>query len=417
MIHLAMNPMSMLTAPLTAAQGGATDDLESLLELMLGGGPMMVPIGLCSIVALAFAVERWLRFRPALLGSKRFGRDVVAAVRDGGVESGLQLAASKKTPLARILALALERADDPYLDREKAVGDYASNQLRRLANNLRPLLLVWLIAPLLGLLGTVWGMIEAFVSAFKVQKTTVKGIGLCGAMADLVPPHLLAEATGLLRAPYLNSFGSTETGLPPASRALIPAGETPIRLSKQQNAFCEVRLVDPSGCDVAAGAPGELAIRGPTLFSGYWQAEETNQRDFRGGWFHMGDVFRRNPDGSLDFVDRAKYMIKSGGENVYPAEIERVLMTDPRITEAAVVRAPDAKWGEIAVAFVSRRDETVTEADLLGLCRRDLAAYKCPRRFRFIDFSAFPRSTSGKVQRHELEARLSNEIEPPPHRL
>jgi acyl-CoA synthetase (AMP-forming)/AMP-acid ligase II len=261
------------------------------------------------------------------------------------------------------------------------------------------------------------GMIEAFVSAFKVQKTTVKGIGLCGAMADLVPPHLLAEATGLLRAPYLNSFGSTETGLPPASRALIPAGETPIRLSKQQNAFCEVRLVDPSGFDVAAGAPGELAIRGPTLFSGYWQAEKTNQRDFRGGWFHMGDVFRRNADGSLDFVDRAKYMIKSGGENVYPAEIERVLMTDPRITEAAVVRAPDAKWGEIAVAFVSRRDETVTEADLLGLCRRDLAAYKCPRRFRFIDFSAFPRSTSGKVQRHELEARLSNEIEPPPHRL
>ena len=101
----------------------------------------------------------------------------------------------------------------------------------------------------------------------------------------------------------------------------------------------------------------------------------------------MGDVFRRNDDGSLDFVDRAKYMIKTGGENVYPAEIERVLLSDPRITEATVVRAPDARWGEVPVAFVSRRDTTITEPDLLNLCRRDLAGYKCPRQFRFIEFS------------------------------
>jgi acyl-CoA synthetase (AMP-forming)/AMP-acid ligase II len=250
------------------------------------------------------------------------------------------------------------------------------------------------------------GMIEAFIAGFRAQKIMLKGIGCCGAMADLVPPHVLAEVTDLLRAPYVNSFGSTETGLPPATRALIPIGEIPNRLSKQQSAFCEVKLVDSDDNEVAEGMPGELVIRGPTLFSGYWQAEETNARDFRGGWFHMGDVFRRNNDGSLDFVDRAKYMIKTGGENVYPAEIERVLMSDPRITEAAVVRAADAKWGEVPVAFVSRRDTTVTEPDLLGLCRRDLAGYKCPRQFRFIEFSEFPRSTSGKVQRHELEARL-----------
>ncbi len=86
-------------------------------------------------------------------------------------------------------------------------------------------------------------------------------------------------------------------------------------------------------------------MRGATLFSGYWQADETNAHDFRGGWFHMGDVFRRNTDGSLDFVDRVKYMIKSGGENVYPAEIERVLMSDSRITEAAVVRAAELEMG------------------------------------------------------------------------
>lgn len=253
------------------------------------------------------------------------------------------------------------------------------------------------------------GMIEAFIAGFKAQKTIVRGVSICGAMADLVPPHVIAEVTNLLQAPYVNSFGSTETGLPPATRSLIPVGEIPTSLSKQQSAFCEIKLVDSTDQEVPTGTPGELAIRSPTLFSGYWQAEETNERDFRGGWFHMGDVFRRNEDGSLDFVDRAKYMIKSGGENVYPAEIERVLMSDTRITEAAVVRSPDAQWGEVPVAFVSCRDAMITDKDLHALCRRDLAGYKCPRQFRFIEFSEFPRSTSGKVQRHELEARLAGE--------
>jgi len=259
----------------------------------------------------------------------------------------------------------------------------------------------------IGWLVLIPGMVEAFAAALKAQAGKVKGVRVCGAMADLVPPHAIAEVTELLQAPYLNSFGSTETGLPPATRSLIAVGDTPVRLSKQQSAFCQIRLVDPADDEVAPGLPGELAIRSATLFSGYWQAEETNARDFRGGWFHMGDVFRRNEDGSLDFVDRAKYMIKSGGENIYPAEIERVLMSDARITEAAVVRAADRKWGEVPVAFVSCRDRTVTEAHLLELCRRDLAAYKRPRQFQFIDFSEFPRSTSGKVQRHELEARIA----------
>jgi fatty-acyl-CoA synthase len=256
----------------------------------------------------------------------------------------------------------------------------------------------------IGWLALIPGMVEAFVEGMRTQRTRAKFVRVCGAMADLVPPHAIAAATELLRAPYLNSFGSTETGLPPATRALIPIGEVPTRLSKQQNAFCEVKLVDPDDNEVPQGTPGELAIRGGTVFSGYFQAHETNARDFRGGWFHMGDVFRRNEDGSLDFVDRAKYMIKTGGENVYPAEIERVLLSDERITEVAVVRAPDAKWGEVPVAFVSSRG--VTEAELVELCRRDLAGYKRPRQFHFIEFGDFPRSTSGKVQRHELESRL-----------
>jgi len=250
------------------------------------------------------------------------------------------------------------------------------------------------------------GMTKAFIDEFKRQKVTVQGVKVCGVMADLVPPAEIAEITTLVNAPYMNTFGSTETGNPPASAGVIPVGVAPESLSKIQSAYCEVRLVDPDDKDVPDGAPGELAMRGPTLFSGYWRAEETNAEDFRGGWFHMGDVFQRNPDGTLDFVDRVKYMIKSGGENVYPAEIERVMMQEPRVADVAVVRRPDDKWGEVPVAFVARHDESLDADTLKALCRAELAGYKQPKGIHFIGFDEFPRSTSGKIQRHELEKRL-----------
>jgi fatty-acyl-CoA synthase len=117
----------------------------------------------------------------------------------------------------------------------------------------------------------------------------------------------------------------------------------------------------------------------------------------------MGDVFVRNADGTLDFVDRVKYLIKSGGENVYPAEIERVLLSDPRVLEAGVVRRPDAKWGEVPVAFVAKKDDALTADDLRSRCREQLAGYKQPKEIHFIVEAAFPRSASGKIQRHELE--------------
>jgi fatty-acyl-CoA synthase len=150
-------------------------------------------------------------------------------------------------------------------------------------------------------------------------------------------------------------------------------------------------------------------MRGPTLFSGYWRAPETNAEDFRGGWFHMGDVFVRNPDGTLDFIDRVKYLIKSGGESIYPAEIERVLLQDARVADAAVVRRADPKWGEVPVAFVARRDDSLTEDELRRRCREQLAGYKQPKAIHFIPVEAFPRSASGKIQRHEMERRLVDE--------
>jgi len=252
------------------------------------------------------------------------------------------------------------------------------------------------------------GMVGAFAGTLERMGRPARGVKVCGVMADLVPPAEIARITRLLDAPYANTFGATETGCPPCSSNLIAIGVAPTRLAKEQSAFCEVRLVGQDGTEARDGTPGELWMRGPTLFSGYWRAPQANAEDFRDGWFHMGDVFVRNPDGTLDFVDRVKYLIKSGGENIYPAEIERVLLADPRVADAAVVRRPDERWGEVPVAFVAPRDASLDEASLRARCREQLAGYKQPGAFRFIALEEFPRSASGKIQRHELERRLGD---------
>ncbi|MEM9028318.1 MAG: AMP-binding protein [Pseudomonadota bacterium] len=255
----------------------------------------------------------------------------------------------------------------------------------------------------IGWLPLIPGMLENFVGVLRDARPNIRSIRTIGAMPDLVPPHQIAEATELLQAPYVNSFGATETGLPPGTGVLIPIGEVPTDLAKRQSSFCEVKLVDAGDQEVPIGTPGECAIRGPTVFSGYWRAPETNAKDFRGGWFHMGDVFARREDGRFEFMDRVKYMIKSGGENIYPAEIERVLLSDPRVDDAVVVRRRDDKWGEVPVAAIALNDPTLTAEDLKTQCREALAGYKQPKDIRFVAFADFPRSTTGKIQRHEVE--------------
>ena len=179
--------------------------------------------------------------------------------------------------------------------------------------------------------------------------------------------------------------------------------DRPTDLAKTQSSGCEIKLVDVDDNEVADGEPGECAIRGPTVFSGYWNAEQTNAKDFRGGWFHMGDVFRRREDGKLVFMDRSKYMIKSGGENIYPAEIEKVLLADESVDDAVLVRRRDDRWGEVPVAVVAGKQAQLREENLLQACKKQLAGYKVPKQIRFVDFDDLPRSTTGKIKRHEVE--------------
>jgi fatty-acyl-CoA synthase len=139
------------------------------------------------------------------------------------------------------------------------------------------------------------------------------------------------------------------------------------------------------------------------LFSGYWAADEINREQFQDGWFCMGDLFTRDATGGIQFVGRAKYLIKSGGENIYPAEIERILLADARVEDAIVIRQPDPKWGEVPVALVARRDDSLTADDLATQCRAELAGYKQPKQILFVEMSDFARSETGKIIREDME--------------
>ncbi len=254
----------------------------------------------------------------------------------------------------------------------------------------------------IGWLMTIPATTELLLPRLRERQPDIKGVRVVGAMADMTPIAVIDEITRLLSAPYLNSFGATETGMPPLTGDLIQPNEMPRSLAKKLSILTQLRLVGADGQDVEDGVAGEAWVKGPTLFSGYWNAEQVNRDDFSGGWFHMGDLFRRSPAG-YEFVGRSKYLIKSGGENIYPAEIERVILADPRVSDAIVVRRPDAHWGEVPVAVVARLDDSLAEADIIAICEKNLARYKKPKGVVFIAIEDFPRSTSGKIIRERVE--------------
>lgn len=214
----------------------------------------------------------------------------------------------------------------------------------------------------------------------------------CGGAAlpeDLI--RLFAERGAQIR----NGFGMTETG---PMGWLIDAGAALERIGSigKPQMMTEARLDG-----VADGAPGtgELLIRGASVTPGYFGNPEATAAAFDSdGWLHSGDVASRDAEGYYRIIDRIKDMFISGGENVYPAEVERVLITHPDILEAAVIGVPDARWGEVGAAFVIARPGASPDlAALPGWCRERLAAYKIPRSFELV--ADFPRTAAGKVRK------------------
>jgi fatty-acyl-CoA synthase len=163
----------------------------------------------------------------------------------------------------------------------------------------------------------------------------------------------------------------------------------------------ELDVWDEAGEPVGPGERGEIVLRGPKVFTGYWRDPEATATAFAGGWFHTGDIGVRDEDGYLWIVDRLKDMIVSGGENIAGSEVERVLYEHAAVREVAVVARPDERWGEVPVAFVVLRDGTSASADeLIEHCRAQLAKFKVPTDVTFLD--ALPRNPSGKVLKRDL---------------
>lgn len=167
------------------------------------------------------------------------------------------------------------------------------------------------------------------------------------------------------------------------------------------------RIVDPLGEDVPDGEVGEIVYRGPQLMAGYWQNPRGTADAFAGGWFHSGDLVRRDEDGFIYVVDRAKDMIISGGENIYCAEVENVLFAHPRIAEAAIIGRADDKWGEVPVAVVVVVDGgDLTLAELEPYLNENLARYKHPKDLVIV--GELPRNAGGKVVKPSLRSEYGS---------
>lgn len=168
----------------------------------------------------------------------------------------------------------------------------------------------------------------------------------------------------------------------------------------------EVRIVRPDGSDAAVGELGELWVKGPNVTPGYWNRPDANRTSFTDGWLHTGDATRMDEDGFYYIVDRWKDMYISGGENVYPAEVENVLHQIGAIAEAAIIGMPDPQWGEVGMAIVAvKPGHSLTEAEIHAHCAANLARFKCPRLIRFVD--ALPRNATGKIHKPTLRKNFS----------
>lgn len=205
-------------------------------------------------------------------------------------------------------------------------------------------------------------------------------------------------------------FGMSETGsnfgmpLDDMNRALDKAGSCGLPF-----VAIVTRIAGEDGNEVPVGETGELWISGPSVALGYWNQPELTAAAFKDGWFRTGDAARRDAEGFHYIVDRRKDMYISGGENVYPAEVEAALAEMPEVAECAIVGVPDERWGEVGCAYViPMAGKTLTSIDILDHCLRRLAKFKVPKFVMMTD--VIPRTASGKVQKHLLRARALEDM-------
>jgi long-chain acyl-CoA synthetase len=192
----------------------------------------------------------------------------------------------------------------------------------------------------------------------------------------------------------------TITGLPQSEHA----AKTHLETCGFARTGVEVKIFDADDHELAPGETGEIVTRSDCVMAGYWRNPEASARVLRGGWLHTGDVGSMDAQGFVTIKDRSKDMIISGGSNIYPREVEEVLLKHPAVAECSVVGRPHAEWGEEVVAFVVSRSPIDT-GDLDELCLQNIARFKRPREYRFVD--SLPKNNYGKVLKTELRKLLA----------
>jgi acyl-CoA synthetase (AMP-forming)/AMP-acid ligase II len=231
--------------------------------------------------------------------------------------------------------------------------------------------------------------------------TSLRGVWLGGAPSSPSAITALQELVGDIVG---TTYGGTEaTGIASARWSADPAKAHLLRSAGRPAPVMDVRLVTDDGRDVAVDEPGEIVVRGNTVMAGYWP--DVPGGGLQDGWYHTGDIATRDSDGNLFLVDRSVDIVNSGGLNVYPTEIEHVLLEHPDVAECAVVAAPDPALGETVAAFVVTAGHGKLSVEQVEEhCRPRLAGYKRPRLIVLVD--ALPRNAMGKVDRRELRQRL-----------
>ena len=226
--------------------------------------------------------------------------------------------------------------------------------------------------------------------------------------------EVMEAARDRLGVEYMGIYGQTESGTKTTWATQEQENRNPGTYGTVMPALA-YRLVDDEGRDVPPGAPGELLLRGNTIMQGYWNRPDATAETLAGGWHHTGDVFVLEDGGTLRMVDRTKYLIKTGGENVYPQEVENILKVHPKVADVAVAGIPDPEWGETVKAFViPEPDVELTRTELDEAVRAEVAGYKAPRFIEFVD--QIPRNVSGKILKNELTARATDESQRVPRK-
>jgi fatty-acyl-CoA synthase len=254
---------------------------------------------------------------------------------------------------------------------------------------------------------TITLMVPATMSAIlrhpDFAATDISSLRLIMAGSSTIPEALI-RAFHERGVPVGQVYGSTETA-PVAIYLRGPEARARVGAAGRSAIHCGIRIVDEAGNDVPPGRPGEILVKGPNLFLEYWGDPAATAAALDDGWFHTGDIGHRDAEGFIWIDDRKKDVVISGGENIYPAELENVLADCPDIAEAAVVARPDERWGEVAVAVVVAKPGCgIDAARVLALFDGRLARFKHPRDVVFVD--ALPRNVMGKILKYELRDRL-----------